>query len=221
MRLRSLKSSWMNIAVLVDVEDVRSAQEAARAAVDVAEQQRRQTGAAGVVDRIVDEVAAEGELLRVLVVRERRRHAQHPAVAELQLVTAADLHERVLELVVHLLRVHRQERRPAGEAGVVVDVDVGQARRDLVDVDALDAERRRRLGAVVGLGRERQRPRVAEAELVDEAGADDLRVVEGQAMRRQARVLDAGDERARGRSGPPPAPASADSRPPGPAARRA
>ncbi len=47
--------------------------------------------------------------------------------------------------------------------------------------------------AVVGLRRERQRAGVAEAELVDEARADDLRVVEGQAVRRQARVLDAGD----------------------------
>ena len=46
---------------------------------------------------------------------------------------------------------------------------------------------------VVRLRRERQRAGVAEAEFVDEARAHDLRVVEGQAVRRQARVLDAGD----------------------------
>ena len=50
--------------------------------------------------------------------------------------------------------------------------------------------------AVVGLGRERRGVGIANAQLVDEGGAQNLRVVERGAVGRQLRVLDAGDERA-------------------------
>ena len=127
-------------------------------------------------------------------VRQRRRRAPHPAVAVLQLVPAprpAPARPRTGSAICFGLT--GRNVGPPRQAGEVGDVHVRQAGRDLVDVDALDAERRRRLRAVVRLRRERQRAGVAEAELVDEARADDLRVVEGQAVRRQARVLDAGD----------------------------
>ena len=50
------------------------------------------------------------------------------------------------------------------------------------------------LSAVVGLRREGISPGIADAQLVHEGGCQHFRVVERGAMRRQARVLDAGDE---------------------------
>ncbi len=181
--------------MLVHGEHVRLHQEATRAGVHVAEQQRRQAGAAGVVPGVVDEVAGEGERAARIRVRQWRGVADHPAVAVLQLVPALDLHEGVFHLVVDLLRVHGQKVRTAGETREVGHVHVRQAGRDVVDVDAHDAERRRRLRPVVGLGREGEGAGVADAQLVHEAHADDLRVVEGQAVCGEARVLDAGHER--------------------------
>ena len=144
---------------------------------------------------IVHEAGAEGDRAARIGVREGRRPAIDEAIAELQLMTAAQPHERVFDLVVKLLRIDRQERRSTGYPGEVRDVDVGQPRRDVVDVDAVDAERLRRLMAVVGLERRRLRLRVADAQLVDQIRLDHLRVVECRAVGRQARVLDAGNER--------------------------
>ena len=127
---------------------------------------------------------------------ERRRPAIHEPIAELQLVPALQPDERVLDLVVELARVDRQERRAPRQAGEVRDADVRQPGRDLADVDAVDAERLGGVVAVVGLRREWLGVGVADAELVDERRLEHLRVVERRAVRRQPRVLDAGDERA-------------------------
>ena len=80
--------------------------------------------------------------------------------------------------------------------GQVRDVDVRQPRRELGDVDAANAERVGGVGAEVRLERERDRLRVADPQLVDEARRQHSRIVEAGAVRRQPRVLDAGDERA-------------------------
>ena len=67
-------------------------------------------------------------VLRVSVLRERRRQPVDEPVAALHRVAPLQPHQAVLDLVVDLLRIDRQERRAARDAGEVGDVDVRQAR---------------------------------------------------------------------------------------------
>ncbi len=83
----------------------------------------------------------------------------------------------------------------SGNAGHVRHVDVGEAGRELGDVDAVNAQRISRMGTEVRLKRERHRLRVAASQLVHERGEITRGIVERRAMRRQARVLYAGHER--------------------------
>ena len=181
--------------VLLGAQRVRLEQESARGAVDVARQQRREPRAAGVGHRVVGVVPAEVDRAARVGVGERRRVAIDQPVAELQLMPALEPDERVLDLPVELLGIDRQERRAAGDAGHVGDVDVRQAGRELGDVDAADPERLGGLGAEVGLEREGLGQGVADPELVDEAGDPARASSCRRAVRRQPRVLDAGDER--------------------------
>ena len=96
-------------------------QEAARGIVEVAEQHLGKPGAAAVGQRVVDEARAEVDRAARVVMNERRRPAIDEPITELQLVTALQPDQHVLDLVVELARVDRQERRPAGDAGEVRD----------------------------------------------------------------------------------------------------
>ena len=180
--------------VLDDAERWDFEKESAGRAVEVAKEHLGQPGAAGVGHRVVDEAGAKGDEAPRVVVDHRRGRAIDEPVSELHLVAPLDPDQGIFDLVVPLARVDRKKRGPSRDAREVGDVDVRQAGRDLVDVDALDAERRRGVDAVVGLRREGIGPGIADAQLVHEGGCQHFRVVERGAMRRQARVLDAGDE---------------------------
>ena len=129
--------------VLDDAERWDFEKESAGRAVEVAEEHLGQPGAAGVGHRVVDEAGAKGDVAPRVVVDHRRGRAIDEPVSELHLVAPLDPDQGVLDLVVPLARVDRKKRGPARDAREVGDVDVRQAGRDLVDVDALDAERRR------------------------------------------------------------------------------
>ena len=182
---------------LLDDPEVRDLeQESPARVVEVPEEHRGEAGAAGIGDRIVDEAGAEIDGAPRVVVNPRRRPAIDEPIPELQLVAALQPDQPVFDLIVELAGIHGQERRPSRQAGEVGDADVRQPGRDLVDVDAVDSQRFRGVVAVVRLLRERLGLGIADAELVDQLRLEHLRVVERHAVRRQARVLDAGDERA-------------------------
>jgi hypothetical protein len=110
-------------------------------------------------------------------------------------VPAAQPHQRILDLPVELLGVDGQEGRTAGNPREIRDVDVGQPGRVLRDVDAADAEGLGGVDAEVGLERPRYGLRVAHPQLVHQRRRNHARIVSRRPVCRQARVLDAGDER--------------------------
>src|SRR6185312_4611424 len=117
------------------------------------------------------------------------------AVAGLQLVPPLEPHERVFNLPVELLRVHRQEGRATRDAGHVWHVDVGKTGREFRDVDAANPQRFGGVRPEVRLERERHRLRVPGAQFVDQGGRDHPRVIESRTVRGQAGILNAGHKR--------------------------
>ena len=122
------------------------------------------------VTGLLTKLSAERDRAPRVGVREGRRRPVHQPVAELEQNADPWPTRARLGSGSELLRVDRQERRAARKPREIRDVDVGQARRDVVDVDAVDSERLRGVVAVVGLGRERLGLGKADPKLVDELG---------------------------------------------------
>ena len=173
------------------------------------------------VGRVVGQVAVDADAAAGVGVGEGRGLAQDEAVAGLQewrLFTQATLSSNCQWVCLGLTG------RKAGPPEMPVRswmFRLGRPSRELGDVDALDAELARGLGAEVGLARLGVRLREAEPELVHHRGPEDARPVEGAAVGGQPGVLDAGHVGAEVEARRREVGRGAGSTRPGPGARRA